>query len=238
MMNELLQCMTNTTFMLSLLLGFSVALNLIIAKRRAATELNTQARKYKIPISITEAIAERALSIFHSKSPRIQQVFQAKVIECLKTNRQLIAPIPYGIDASLGGKRTFFERMGDELFRQGFSYLPQRAVSDNTKAAALRIQYRIPTIKIVMEAHDALLFSMPISKKKEWIPIIKQEMERPIDFSRCSLPRHELVIPCDIECGKDYRNLKKFKDFELPPAFKSVMPPPKPKSITEQFLAP
>src|SRR5215510_2141831 len=39
MMNELLQCMTNTTFMLSLLLGFSVALNLIIAKRLLAMNI-------------------------------------------------------------------------------------------------------------------------------------------------------------------------------------------------------
>jgi uracil-DNA glycosylase family 4 len=206
-------------------------------KRRAATELNTQARKYKIPISITEAIAERALLVFHSKSPRIQQVFQAQVIECLKRNRTLIAPIPYGVDASMGGKRTFFERMGDELFRMGFSYLPQRAVSDNTKSAALRIRFRIPTIKIVMESHDALLFSIPVSKLKDWVPIIKQEMERPIDFSRCSLPRHELVIPCDIEVGKNYQDLKKFKDAAIimPPIQKLTMPP---KTVTEQFLAP
>lgn len=205
-------------------------------KRRAATELNTQARKYKIPIQITEAVAERALLVFHSKSPRIQGVFQAQVIECLKRNRQLIAPLPYGVDASLGGRRTFFERMGDELFRMGFSYLPQRAVSDNTKAAALRIRREIPTIKIVMESHDALLFSIPVSKKALWIPIIKREMERPIDFSRCSLPRHELIIPCDVEVGKNYQDLKKFKDLPI------IMPPKvplqtRPLSVTEQFLA-
>jgi len=205
-------------------------------KRRAATELNTQARKYKIPITITEADADRALTIFHAKSPRIQQVFQTQVIDALKKTRTLTAPIPYGVDSPLGGRRTFFERMGEELFRQGLSYLPQRAVSDNTKAAAIRIRFRIPTIKIVMEAHDALLFSIPISKLREWIPIIKEEMERPIDFSRCTLPRHELCIPCDIETGKNYMDLKKFKDFEIP----STIPirPPSNKSITEQFLAP
>ena len=108
-------------------------------KRRAATELNTQARKYKIPITINEQIAERALKIFHMKQPKIQQVFQAGIIEALKSKRQLIAPIPYGIDCEMGGLRTFYERWGDELNRQAFSYIPQRAVSDNTKCAALRI---------------------------------------------------------------------------------------------------
>jgi uracil-DNA glycosylase family 4 len=109
-------------------------------KRRASIEVNTQARKYKIPIHISEQIAERALKIFHAKQPKIQQVFQAQVIECLKKNRMLIAPLPYGVDAEIGGVRIFYERFGEELFRQGFSYIPQRAVTDNTKAAGMRIK--------------------------------------------------------------------------------------------------
>lgn len=200
-------------------------------KRRASIELNTQARKYKIPITITEAIAERALKVFHMKSPNVQKVFQGGVIDALKRNRQLIAPLPYGIDANMGGKRTFFERFGEDLFRQGFSYIPQRAVSDNTKAAGLRIKSRIPLIKIVMEAHDALLFSIPISKKSEWIPIIKEEMERPIDFTHCTLSRHPLIIPCDIETGKNYMDLRKFKDIPLIPRIQ----PKVPKNVTDAF---
>jgi len=202
-------------------------------KRRASIELNTQARKYKIPITISETVAERALKVFHAKSPKVQGVFQAEVIEALKRNRQLIAALPYGIDAPMGGKRTFFERFGEDLFRQGFSYIPQRAVSDNTKAAALRIKEAIPYIKIVMEAHDALLFSIPISKKAEWIPIIKKEMERPINFSQCTLRRHLLRIPCDIEVGKNYMDLKKFKDIAIIP---EPIKMPDLRSITEQFL--
>jgi len=205
-------------------------------KRRAAIEVNTQARKYKIPIAITEQIAERALQIFHSKQPRIQQVFQTGIVECLRKNRQLVAGLPYGVDAPAGGKRTFFERWGEELNRQAFSYIPQRTVSDNTKAAAIRIRERIPHIKIVMESHDALLFSIPISKKMEWIPIIKKEMERPIDFSQCSLRRHKLKIPCEVEVGKNYRDFKKFKDIPIiaEPTELLNMPP---KTVTESFLA-
>ena len=110
-------------------------------------------------------------------------------------------------------------------------------MSDNTKAAALRIKQRIPTIKIVMESHDALLFSIPISKIPIYTPIIKEEMERPINFSRCSLPRRSLSIPCDIEKGKNYRDLKKFKDIPII-SKPTVIPTMPPKSITEQFLAP
>ncbi len=204
-------------------------------KRRAAISVNTDARKYKIPIQITEAIAERALKIFHSKQPKIQQVFQAGIVEILKSKRQLTAPRIYGFDTKMGGKRTFYERWGEELNRQAFSYIPQRAISDNTKGAGIRIKERIPTIKIVMESHDALLFTIPISKLKEWCGIIKQEFERPIDFTCCSLPRRELVVPCEIETGFNYRDFKKFKDLPIIPE-KRIIPKMVPRTITEAFL--
>lgn len=201
-------------------------------KRRAAISVNTDARKYKIPITITEHVAERALKIFHMKQPKIQGVFQHGIVECLKRNRRLIAPVPYGIDSKIGGVRTFYERWGDELNRQAFSYIPQRAVSDNTKAAALRIRARIPDIRIVLESHDSLLFCI----KKidlEWMSyVIKEEMERPIRFDTCSLPRRSLVIPCEIETGNNYQDLHKFKmQFQE----KMIEKLPVPKSVTEEF---
>lgn len=180
-------------------------------KRRAATELNTQARKYKIPITITEADADRALKIFHARQPKIQQIFHNEVIEALKNTKRLIAPVPYGIDAEYGGTRIFYERFGDDLNREAFSYIPQRAVTDNTKAAGIRIKSLIPEIKIVMESHDALLFCIPKSEVNNWVPIIKQEMERPINFHNCSLKRRHLKIPCEIEIGENYQEFQKFK---------------------------
>jgi len=180
--------------------------------RRAATEVNTQARKYHIPITISEGAAKKALETFHAKQPSIQKIFHASIIKQLEANRTLIAPAPYGIDSPVGGRRMFFERWSDELFRQAFSYIPQRTVSDNTKAAALRIKARAAWIKIIVEAHDALLVMVPFVRRFEAKAILKEEMERPIDFSTCSIKRGILTIPCDVEIGSDYCNLSKFKD--------------------------
>lgn len=200
--------------------------------RRAFTELNTQARKYKIQISITESIADRALKIFHARQPKIQRVFHAEIIEALKETRKLIAPLPYGIDAERGGVRIFYERWGDDLFREGFSYIPQRAVTDHTKAAGLRIKRQFVEAKIILESHDALLFAVRIEYLDDFIGIAKREMERPINFTQCSLPRRFLKIPCDVEIGENYRDLKKFK-------FPEIIKEPVievPKSVTEQFM--
>lgn len=182
-------------------------------KRRAAISVNTDARKFKVNITITESTAEQALLIFHRKQPKIKQVFQADVIKQLEKDRTLYAPIPYGFNAEFGGRRRFYERWGDELFRQAFSYIPQRSISDNTKGAGIKIKERISGIKIICESHDALLFCIRKTKLKEWVPIIKQEMERPIDFRTCNLVRPPLVVPCEIEIGENYQVFHKFKDF-------------------------
>lgn len=180
-------------------------------KRRAATEVNTQARKYKIPINVTEAQAGKALEIFHRKQPKIQKIFHAGIIEALRKTRMLIAALPYGIESPTGGKRIFYERWGDELFREAFSYIPQRTVSDNTKAAALRIRSKYPWIRILLESHDSLLLSVPIEKQLEAVKIGTTEMERPISFENCSLSRRTLIIPSEAEVGFNYKDLKKFR---------------------------
>ncbi len=182
------------------------------SKRRAMLSVNTDARKYKIDTKIDEAFADKALKIFHAKQPNIKRVFQAGIIDCLQHNkRQLRAPVPYGIDAEYGGVRTFFERWGDELFRQAFSYIPQRTVSENTKAAGMRVRARAPWIIIVRESHDALLCQVPINRKQEAAKILREELERPINFRTCSLSRGELVIPCEIEEGFNFKDMSKFK---------------------------
>ena len=181
--------------------------------KRAMLEVNTSARKYKINARISQGDADKALKIFHSKQPKIKGVFQNGVIAALEKDRTLFAGMPYGFNCDYGGRRTFHERWGDELFRQAFSYIPQRTVSDNTKGAGIRIRERIPTVKIVMESHDALLICMKRSLLGEWVPIMKQEMERPISFENCSMKRKSLIIPCDVEMGINYQELSKFKDY-------------------------
>ena len=181
------------------------------SKRRASIELNTQARKNKLDFTISEATAEKSLKIFHAKFPKLKQVFHNGIIKALEKNRRLVAPVPYGIDAAKGGTRIFYERWSDELNRQAFSYIPQRTVSEHTKAAGLRIRKYHSWIKIVNEAHDALLCMVEEKRAEECASILRDEMMKPINFENCTLARGELVIPSDIEYGYNYMEMSKFK---------------------------
>lgn len=181
------------------------------SKRRAALEVNTQARKAKINFILSEKDAGAALDIFHRRQPSIQKVFHAEIVAQLSRNRTLIAGLPYGIDSKVGGRRMFFERWSEELNRQAFSYIPQRSVSDNTKSTALRIKSRVPDCRIILEGHDSLLFRLKRKDLSWFAPIVTEEMQRPISFATCSLIRHDLVIPCELEIGVNYKELSKFK---------------------------
>ncbi|HWY33591.1 MAG TPA: DNA polymerase [Nitrosopumilaceae archaeon] len=180
-------------------------------KKTAAITVNTDARKYKIDINITEAFAENALKIFHAKNPNIQGVFHKGIQSSLSNGRKLRAPVPFGVDAEFGPVRIFYERFGEELFRQAYSYIPQRTVSDNTKAAKLRIEEKLQGIRIILESHDSLLLSVKINDIGEVGKVVKEEMERPIDFSNCSLSRRKLIIPCELEEGINYKDFKRLK---------------------------
>lgn len=203
-------------------------------KRRASIELNTQARKYKIDITINEQIAERALKIFHSKQPKIREIFHNGIFEIIKNKKVLYSGIPYGINAKIGGRRIFFERFSEELNRQALAYIPQRTVSDNTKAAGLRIKEIFKNeCRIVLEAHDALLFIIEEKLIDSFLPVVKTEFERPINFETCSLSRDPLIIPCEIEVGYNYKELNKFKGHIESEKMKIET---RQKSVNEEFL--
>lgn len=194
------------------------ACHLGASKATAATTVNTDARKYKIKddkgnlFTISEKFAGEAIEIFHYKQPSIRNNFHHGIQAALAANnRRIIAGLPYGVNCDYGGLRTFHDRWGDELFRGAYSYIPQRSITDNTKAAKLRIESRLQGIKTILESHDALLFSIRVNEMKEVIPILQEEMERPISFKNCTLPRRDLIIPSEVEIGDNYKELNKYK---------------------------
>ncbi len=70
-------------------------------------------------------------------------------------------------------------------------------MSDHVKFAMKRIELRAPWVEFLQESHDSFLAQIKPDKLEETKLIIHEELEAPIDFSKCSLPRGELIIPCD-----------------------------------------
>ena len=144
---------------------------------------------------ISEYRAGKCLDRFHEENPNISGVFWEEVKQALQDSDKCLWT-PHG------RFRQFFDRWGDDLFKEAYAHIPQATVSDHTKFAAIRVEEACPWFLIIQESHDSFLGLCPINRVDELNVVIKKEMEVPIDFSKCSIPRGMLVIPCEIHVGR------------------------------------
>jgi len=180
------------------------AYHLDIGKHEAMINVNTDARKYKIPITISEYRAGKCLEILANDTPKIKTVFHNTIQELLRQNRRIIG--------TYGASRYFYDEMDTrDLWKGAYSFIPQQTISDKTKQVIKLVLKNLPHVKIVAEAHDALAFLIPEKIVDEMVEIIKSYFLIPISFETCSIKRRNLVIPCDVEIGIDYCDLKKYR---------------------------
>lgn len=160
-------------------------------KFRHAGHYDMGKREAASQIGISESKAATALAKFHNTNPNIRDIFHKEIVECLnRSNRILTNPF--------GRQRQFLNKWGPELWKEAYAQIPQSTVSDHLKFSMLRIEQRAPWIEILQESHDSFLAQIRPEYLECTKKIIREELESPIDFSKCSLPRGKLVIPCDI----------------------------------------
>lgn len=172
-------------------------------KFRHAGHYDMGKREASLQAQVSEWKAGKILDKFHQSNPNIRLVFHKEIIEHLQSdNRVLTNPF--------GRQRQFFNRWGDELFKEAYAQIPQSTVSDHLKFAMLRISERAPNLQILQESHDSFLAQAKTDEVEPLLQIIKEELEVPIDMSQCSLPRDPIVIPCEIKVGdKNWREMKR-----------------------------
>ena len=175
-------------------------------KTRHAGNYGMKKRRLSMMAQISEWRAGQCLDRFHEENPNIKLIFWEEIQQALRDNgNTLVSPH--------GRRRQFFDKWGEDMFKEAYSFIPQAAISDHTKFAAIRVETRAPWINIVQESHDSFLSLVPLGREVEAGLIIKEELEVPIDFSLCSLQRDKLVIPAEIKVG--YKNWKEMKDLKL-----------------------
>lgn len=172
------------------------------------TSFNTDAQKFEINTSISQWKSREMLRLFHEGSPKIRTRFHEDIKNCLISTRTLIDPF--------GGVRTFFGRMDDNLFKEGFANIPQRTVAHLVQGAGIKCfeEFKGGDCKFIVEAHDALVMQVPANDWQPYAKYLQEQMMKPIDFSLyCSLKRDKkLVIPCDLEISEtNYGAFQKVK---------------------------
>jgi uracil-DNA glycosylase family 4 len=164
-------------------------------KHTLMTTLMTEARNAGMEdFHISEWKCGEILKTFHLFSPNIRSVFHTAIRDIAFGNRVIYNPF---------GRRRLALGRDDKILKELFAHIPQSTVPDALRFAALRAKERNPEISYCMEWHDALYLSAPKEIWKEQTRVVLEEMERPIDFSQCSISRGSLVIPGEVKVYKE-----------------------------------
>lgn len=170
---------------------------------RFLIEVHNDAEKFGIDISISGWKSQQIIDKFHAASPKIRGVFHRDIQQVASDTRVLINPF--------GRFRMFFGRYGRDLFKEMYAHIPQSTVHDRLTQSLIAMKEEMPDLRVLGEAHDALLFEIPINEVEDRCARIRYHMEQPIDFSNCTLKRDiKLVIPADFEVGENLKQLDKY----------------------------
>ena len=156
-------------------------------------------------MAIERKICAQILTKFHEVEPEIRGVFHEYVKHRLITTRKLSNP--------LGRERTFHglhpSRDNGKVFREGYAYIPQSSVGDNTGFALVYCEQNKPGW-VIQDKHDALLLEVPDSLEVvlEARDLLLRAFDRVFRFPN----GYEVRIPIDFEIGYSVKGLKKMPD--------------------------
>lgn len=149
-------------------------------------------------ISLTENEARRIIYGYYEVFPGVARRQKAIQAEIRKT-KTLRTP--------LGRERVFYDRIGDDLFREAYAYAPQSTIPDITNHLMLflRKTFSSDVLWLHNQVHDSLLLSVPKGYETEiaeaardyasWHPSIK-------------LAGGTLVIPVEVEYGSHWKPME------------------------------
>ena len=118
--------------------------------------------------------------------------WQSKVREEVKKTRVLTNPF--------GRRRVFFDRMGKDLFKEAYAFVPQSTLVDDVNRSMIQIFYIAePNLQILHHGHDSLLFQIWKSKVEWAVEVIKKNLELPFICGG-----EVLKIPVEIKVGENW----------------------------------
>jgi uracil-DNA glycosylase family 4 len=155
--------------------------------------------------TITQDHCESLLNSFHTFDPSIRGVFHAYIQHEMLTSRTLRTPL--GRERYFFGLRPYSDN--HKLFKEGYAYIPQSTVGDNTGLAINYVEEHYPE-HCVLETHDAITLEV----KDEPAEIIKAAGVLQAAFHRTLVfPKGlEIEIPIETEIGYNLQDTKKWTE--------------------------
>lgn len=171
-----------------------------------ASNYGMGARRFKevcweeLNLELDENTAKRYQRMYFNQFPKIE-LWHRNVQAQLYKNRTLTTPY--------GRKRTFWGFLGEDMFKEAYSYVPQSTVSDHLNCSLLDLYEYLRSNNaghIVMQVHDSLMVQCPIGREQEMMERMRYFMDRPVVIGG-----KECRIPVDFKIGPSWNALKEVK---------------------------
>ena len=122
--------------------------------------------------------------------------WQSKVREEVKKTRVLTNPF--------GRRRVFFDRMGEDLFREAYAFVPQSTLVDDVNKGLIELFYKgEPRLEILTQTHDSVLVQVKLEDVSWAIKLMKDCLEQPF---LCG--GELLTVPVEIKVGENWGEMK------------------------------
>jgi len=147
---------------------------------------------------ISKREAKEAQEAYFSAFPKIR-VWQNRVREEVFRKRVLVNPF--------GRRRMFFERLGDELWREALAFLPQSTLVDDVNRSMVELFLRgEPRLQVLHQTHDAVLVQTR-PEEVEWaVKLMKECLEQPFVCGG-----DILTIPVEVKVGRSWGEMSAFQ---------------------------
>jgi uracil-DNA glycosylase family 4 len=150
-------------------------------------------KTFSLYLEIPENDAKFLVNRYHTVYPGVRQGYHQFVQNQLRKDRTV---------CNLMGRKTiFFDRWGDDLFKDAYACIPQGTVGDVINERGLGFAYYAENaVEFLMQVHDSIVFQIPISAgwmhHAEWLTKIKKSLETPL-----TVHGHDFVVPVDTSMG-------------------------------------
>jgi DNA polymerase I-like protein with 3'-5' exonuclease and polymerase domains len=147
-------------------------------------------REEDVPTGITLEQSKQMRLQFFKSCPAIG-TYQTWVQYQLTQTRVLITPF--------NRRRLFLGRLGDEIFRKGYAYLPQSTCVEYMNRAMLRVDLRLSKEqgRVLLQVHDAMVLSVKREHVRRVIELVVEELALPVVINDSPL-----VIPTEVKMSE------------------------------------
>jgi uracil-DNA glycosylase len=152
-------------------------------------------RTIKTPTGISRARAKDLRDLFFRSCPAIGE-YQEQVREKITKTRELVTPF--------NRRRIFLGRLGEELFRKGFAFLPQSSCVEYVNRALVRVEMQTEEEFLALQIHDAMFGVAKLEREAEVREVVLRELAVPV-----VVEGEPLVIPTELK-----RSEKNWRDME------------------------